>query len=391
MAHGGVAGQAHDRAPRVGVPVRGAQAHEGGHEVDPVRVRHRARQGLHVGRGGDDLQPVAQPLHDRARDEDRALQAVGHLRADLPAHGGEQAVARGDGLPARVEEHEAAGAVRVLGAAGREAGLAEGRRLLVTRVAGHADGASEERGVGLSVDLARALDLGQHAPRDAEEGEQLVVPGHLVDVEQEGAAGVAGIGGVDAAAREAPEEEAVHRPEQHVPLRRARAQPGDRVEQVLDLRAREVGVQHEAGAGAEGLLVALGLEPVADGRAHAALPDDGVGHGPARVAVPEDGGLALVGDADGGHVGRSRPRFREDLARGEKLRLPDGLRVVLDQAGPGEDLGELALGRRHRAPVPREQDGAAGGRALVEGEDVSAHAASRARSSAGWCRRMIRS
>ena len=44
------------------------------------------------------------------------------------------------------------------------------------------------------------------------------------------------------------------------------AEPVVRVQQVLDLRAGEIGVQQQAGLGAEGRLAAVGLQPIADGR-----------------------------------------------------------------------------------------------------------------------------
>src|SRR6185295_11193229 len=80
---------------------------------------------------------VAQPLHERPGDRDRALQAVdGVVVADLVADRGQQAVLRHDRLRARVEQQEVAGAVGVLRLADVEAGLPERRRLLVAEVAG---------------------------------------------------------------------------------------------------------------------------------------------------------------------------------------------------------------------------------------------------------------
>ena len=83
---------------------------------------------------------VAQPLHQRAGDGDGAFEAVhGRLAADLVAQSGQQAVLRLDGLGAGVHQHEAAGAIGVLGFARAEAGLAEEGRLLVAQVAGDRD------------------------------------------------------------------------------------------------------------------------------------------------------------------------------------------------------------------------------------------------------------
>ena len=66
-------------APRVRVPVRGAEPGQRRHEDDARGVRHRRGDRRGLGRRPDDLEPVAQPLHGRAGHEDRALQGVGQL------------------------------------------------------------------------------------------------------------------------------------------------------------------------------------------------------------------------------------------------------------------------------------------------------------------------
>ena len=108
--------------------------------------------------------------------------------------------------------------------------------------------------------------------------------------------------------------------------------------------------------------------PAAIGRA-AALPDDGVGHGPAGLPVPDDRRLALVGDADGGD--RPAGDRREDLLDGPVDAPPDLLGIVLDPAGPGEILGEFLVGGGDRPAALVEDDGPAAGRALVDGQDVA--------------------
>ena len=47
---------------------------------------------------------------------------------------------------------------------------------------------------------------------------------------------------------------------------------------------------------------AVALHLVAEAGGAAVLPDDGVADRLAGLAVPDDGGFALVGDADGGDV-----------------------------------------------------------------------------------------
>ena len=126
-----------------------------------------AASGLDVGRLADDAQPVAQPLHHRAADEDAAFERVHRLAAELPGDGREQPVARRDRPLAGVLQHEAAGAVGVLRQPRRHAHLAEQRRLLIAGDAGDRDVADAERGRDAAVDLARRADLRQHAGRHA--------------------------------------------------------------------------------------------------------------------------------------------------------------------------------------------------------------------------------
>ena len=77
----------------VGLPVRREQARERRHDVEPAVVVDRLGQLLHLRRGLNHVQVVAQPLHERAGDRDRALQRVDRrLIADLVADRRQQAV-----------------------------------------------------------------------------------------------------------------------------------------------------------------------------------------------------------------------------------------------------------------------------------------------------------
>ncbi len=71
----GVAAQADQHARRVRVPVRRAEAHKRRHKHHAARVRHARRKRFHIGRGADELQIVAQPLHHRAANKDAAFEA----------------------------------------------------------------------------------------------------------------------------------------------------------------------------------------------------------------------------------------------------------------------------------------------------------------------------
>ena len=277
-------------------------------------------------------------------------------------------------LAAGVHQHEAAGAVGVLGHAGREAGLAEQRRLLVARDAAERDLPPAEAREGLAMGEHRGHDPRQHRTRDPEQLEHVLVPLARADVEQQRAARVGRVGEVQRAARELPGEPAVDGAEGELAALRPRAQPGVAVEQPRELGAGEVRVEQQAGAPRHLGLVALGLEPRAGVGRAAVLPDDGRRHGSAGGAIPQHRGLALVGDADGGHeVVDGGAGARHHLRDRRGLRGPDLLGVVLHPARAGEVLGELALRRGDDAAVVIEQDGARAGRALVEGEHESCH------------------
>ena len=102
------------------------------------------------------------------------------------------------------------------------------------------------------------------------------------------------------------------------------------------------------------------------------LPDDGVVDRLAGGAIPDDRGLALVGDADAGDVLRAERRpCAIALAHGRDHGRPDLLRIVLDPAGRGIDLPQLLLRRGDRRERRVEHDRARRGGALVDGDEVA--------------------
>ena len=132
----------------------------------------------------------------------------------------------------------------------------------------------------------------------------------LCDVVEQGARGVGGVGGVHPAAGEAPEQEGVDGAEGELAGLGQRARALDVVEQPGDLGGREIGIEQQPGLGRDHRLVARLLQRAADVGRAPVLPDDGAVDGLARAPVPDEAGLALVGDADGGDVARPRARRR---------------------------------------------------------------------------------
>ena len=122
--------------------------------------------------------------------------------------------------------------------------------------------------------------------------------------------------------------------------------------------------------GADVLLAAVGYHTLALGSGAAALPDNGIVDRPACPPIPDDGGFALVGDADSRHLGGGYPAFPQHPGHYLGLRANDFLRIVLHIAGLGIDLREFLLSGSHRMLAGVEKDGARAGGTLVQGENV---------------------
>ena len=95
-----------------------------------------------------------------------------------------------------------------------------------------------------------------------------------------------------------------------------------------------------------------------------------------RLAIPDQRRLALVGDADGADVARRDLCRVHGLAGGIERGAPDIFRLVLDEAGRGIVLREFDLAHAADGEGRVEEQCAAGGGALVEGEDQGGHGAS---------------
>ena len=367
----GPAGDAADGAMGILVPVGRAHAGEGGDEIDAAVVRDRRGEGLDLGGTPDDAEAVAEPLDDGTAYEDGAFQRVIDLVANLPGDGGEEVVAGEDGLFARVHQEEAAGAVGVLDGAGLGAHLAEEGRLLVARDTADGDLMGEDGGLRDAVDLGAGTDLGHHRRRDVQQRQELGIPLQRVDIEQHRAGGVGDVGHMDLAAGELPDEPGVHGAEAELARLGLLAGAGHVVQDPADLGAGEVGVDDEACL----LTDEIGLVPegVAELGGAAVLPDDGVIHGFARLGVPDDGGLPLVGDADAGDALAVDAHLGDGLGDDGGLGGPDLHRIVLHPPRLREILGELHLRGGSDVPFVVEDDGPGRTRPLVQGQDVFFH------------------
>ena len=149
-------------------------------------------------------------------------------------------------------------------------------------------------------------------------------------------------------------------------------------ENPLELRRREIRVDHEAGERGDAVAAPFAQLGAAGGRA-AILPDDRAVDRTTGVAIPDDRGLALVGDADAHGLGAGAG---DRLARGGERRVEDLIGIVLDPAGLRKELRDLAIAaRRDVAVLAHHQAGDAGGSG-VNRENVT-HGS---RTVAGECR-----
>ena len=323
-----------------------------------------------VARVRDQPESVAQPLNAGAGGKYAAFQGVGRPAVQAIGDRRQKPAFRLHRRLAGIEHGEAAGAIGALDHAWRQAGLAERGRLLVARHAADRHLGAEQVALGDPEIGAAVPDLGQDRPGDVQQPEQVVVPILGMDVEQHGAGGVGGVGGVDAAAGEAPQQEAVDGAEGEVAPLGGVARASDVVEEPSDLGGREIGVDDQPRLLAHQILVPPGGQPPARIGGAAILPDDGVVDRPAAGAVPQDRGLALVGDPDAGDVAGADALLRERAAADRHRGAPDFLRIVLDPAVPGIDLVEFPPRLGAHAAVGVEYDRPGAGGALIDGEKI---------------------
>ena len=194
-----------------------------------------------------------------------------------------------------------------------------------------------------------------------------------MDIIEHGTGGVGHVGNVDRAAGQLPQQPGVHRSEED--LAPAGPLPGTihMIQDPFDLGAGEIGVGNQAGGFADMIPQPLLQQSVYDAGSTTALPHNGVADGAAGLAVPEDGGFTLIGDANGGNVGGIYAGLGDHLHHDRVLGGPDFHGVVFYPPFLGVDLGEFLLTDADDVLFPIKEDGAGTGGTLIQGEDVLFH------------------
>ena len=177
---------------------------------------------------------------------------------------------------------------------------------------------------------------------------------------------------MDAPTGEAPEEEGIDGAKGQLAALGPCPGPRHLVQQPGDLGPGEVGVQQQARALAHQVFGARGAQLLAERCRPAVLPDDRPVDRLAGLAVPDDRGFALVGDADGGDIAHRFAGVFDGAAADRQGVLPDVLDVVLDPAGVWEMLGQFLLGLAEIAALGREENGPGAGRSLIDRKNAAA-------------------
>ena len=203
--------------------------------------------------------------------------------------------------------------------------------------------------------------------RHVEPAAQLVIPADVGQMKQEGARCVTAIGGVQLAAGQAPDEEAVDGAGRQLSRFGPRPPRWVLLQEPAQLGGREIGIEDEAGALPQPRLVLLTL-PTKVRRA-AILPDDGPRERPAGGTLPQHDRFPLVGDANRGYGARLNLRRGQCFGNDAQDRLPDFLGVMLHPTRSRIVLRQFARGTAACLARLIVDDGPRACRALVDGQN----------------------
>ena len=164
----------------------------------------------------------------------------------------------------------------------------------------------------IKVCIRRRANGGQHQTRNAKEPKQFIVPIKRLEIEEHRAAGICHIRDVHSAlstASQVPDKPRVDVAEEHLSSFSSRASAVDVLEDPLNLSAGKISCRWQSRLPSNHFAGASLFQVVDDAVGARVLPDDGVVKRLAGLRVPDDRGLALVGDADRHQVLRGEIGF----------------------------------------------------------------------------------
>ncbi len=243
-------------------------------------------------------------------------------------------------------------------------------RLLVPGHSRDGDGIAEPVWVGNCDDAARGNDLRQDGARNPEPLQERFVPVEPLQVQQLCARGIADVRGMDGPARELGDQPGVDGSKSQFAPLGAQACLRHVIEQPGELGSGKIRIEHEAGTAPDFVLQTLFAQARTLVRSAPVLPDNGIAQCASAIALPQDGGFALIGDADGSQIVRAQARALQGLAGAAQLRFPDFLGIVLHPSRLWIDLPQFAPRHRHRPSLAIEDDCTRTGRPLIQGQNV---------------------
>lgn len=166
---------------------------------------------------------------------------------------------------------------------------------------------------------------------------------------------------------EVPDEPGVYGSKAQFAAFRAFSGAVDVVEYPADFTSAEIGVGDQAGFFGDLGAVGAGFESAAIIGSAAVLPNDRIVDGFSRAGVPDDGGLSLVCDADGGDFFGAHFGGFERFTNGAELAFPNVLRVVFHPGWFWKVLGKFELAQANFFSLLIENDCTRRGRSSVDG------------------------
>ncbi len=145
------------------------------------------------------------------------------------------------------------------------------------------------------------------------------------------------------------------------------------VQNPLNLRPAEIGIDNQAGFAANHLLVSLFLQCLRIIRGSPALPHDGVVNRLPGNLVPHHRGLPLVGNSQSHNIPIIQIVLQHCLLGYRNLRCPDLRGIVLHPALFRKILGKLPLRRTDGVALLIVNHATGTGRPLVHRHDVFLH------------------
>ena len=225
----------------------------------------------------------------------------------------------------------------------------------------------------MSVNFTTGNYSGEQGSGNTKCFEKIVAPRQSLEVHELRSAGVGDIGNMNAAVYatgELPDEVAVDVAEGKFAGFGEFTGAVNVVEYPTDFEATEIGGEGKTSLVAEAVLTSLCSE-ICDVRFNACvLPHNGVINCMASLAIPDNGGFALIGDADRSKVFRLQSFLLHGFFDDFRCSPPDFVRVVLNPPRLRKNLFVLFLRNSRDAARAIEDNEASAGRALIDSANI---------------------